>query len=75
MQGIYVHFSDSPTRAVVSYGPLSTVEFVVNELWSVDKKGESITLLAEYDTLEGFWHVFDTSVQHERFTVVTIRST
>jgi hypothetical protein len=73
MPGIVVRFSDSPTRAVARYGPLWAVEFLQNELWRVDLDRETITLLAEYDTQEGLWHVFDASVEHERFTLVTVR--
>jgi hypothetical protein len=73
MPGIEVRFRHT-SYGGASYGPFAAVELLINELWIVTAAGDPVELLAEYDTQEGWWHVCDQGVEHERFSFVTIQS-
>lgn len=67
---VLVRFTETKTEQQTSFGPFHEVQLLINEIWVVT--AEDAFTLAEYDTEEGYWHVFDHRVDDRRFYLVTI---
>ena len=71
---VYVRFSHEKTAPIFTeYGPYSGVQLSINELWILDRKGEALRPLAEYDTCEGYWSILGLSGDR-RYSHMTIAS-
>jgi len=71
---VYVQFTKEQTANVITtYGPYSGVQLHINELWILDRTGEALRPLAEYDTCEGYWSILGLT-GNRRYSLMTITS-
>ena len=67
-----VTFTEERTERECVYGPFLETHIVNEHLWAVDN--DDAYVLAEYDTDEECWRVFDSNVIANRYYRVTVKS-